>query len=160
MFKELIEEYSLKNGISPELLASLIHRESSGNPWAVRYEPGFYVRYIKSKNLADLKGYAPPPTLVSNETEKSLRSTSFGLVQIMGQVARERGFEGLFLSQLFDPRTNIELGAAHLGGLLARYGDVETALLRYNGGLNTQYPAGVLDILKHGKYTYLLAAAR
>jgi len=46
-------------------------------------------------------------------TERILQRTSWGLMQIMGAVARERGFRG-WLTELCDPAVNLEWGCRHL----------------------------------------------
>lgn len=78
-------------------------------------------------------------------TEMQLRATSFGLTQIMGQTARELGFDGTYLSELFEPDVNTRVGFRKLKlSLLRKNGDVHAALLEYNGGSNLQYPDLVL----------------
>ena len=58
-----------------------------------------------------------------------------GLMQLMPATARAYG-----VTDIFDPRQNIDAGARHLRGLLDRYGqDVSRALAAYNAG------AGVAD---------------
>ena len=89
---------SQTTGISANLLAAVVHQESGGNPFAVRYEPAFLKKYLEDKTKKTIGGYVP--TKCSWETEVYLRSVSYGAMQIMGQVARERGFKGEFLTQL------------------------------------------------------------
>jgi soluble lytic murein transglycosylase-like protein len=128
---------ALDFGLDPALVCAVCHHESGNwNPWAIRYEPGFYHRYIDSmKGLSD--------------TEKQARACSWGLMQVMGQVAREQGFDGPYLSELCDPRQNIRHGCKKLAKCLDRAnGDVRTALLGYNGGGNPGYPDKVLRHLK------------
>jgi len=121
----------------PELLCALAHHESHNwQPWALRYEPGFYDSYI-----SHMKGLTP--------TEKQARAFSYGLCQLMGQTARELGFAGDFLSELCDPAINLEFGARYLKKCLTRSdGDVVQGLLHYNGGGNPDYPKLVLAHLK------------
>ena len=35
----------------PELVCAIVEQESSWNPWALRYEPAFYARYIEPQLL-------------------------------------------------------------------------------------------------------------
>jgi len=119
-------------GLDPALICAICANESGFEQYAVRYEPAFYVRYIE--NMVGLSA-----------TEKTMRATSFGLMQIMGQVAREQGFDGKYLTELFDPETNLYRGCKKFKSCLDREnGDVNAALLRYNGGGNPGYPALVL----------------
>ena len=109
-------------GLEPALIQAVVHAESGGDPWAIRYEPAFHDRYVKGK--------IPGISL----TEEIARSTSWGLMQVMGQVARERGFQGKFLSALCDPETGLRVGALHLKRFLDQYGDVSKAVASYNAG--------------------------
>ncbi len=59
---------------------------------------------------------------------------SWGLMQVMGAVAREYGFSGRFLSQLCDPAVGLEYGCRHLSILLKRHGTIRAALSAYNSG--------------------------
>jgi soluble lytic murein transglycosylase-like protein len=136
---------ALNAGLDPALMCALIAHESAGwKQYAVRYESGFYARYIDS-----MKGLNP--------TEKTLRATSFGLCQIMGQTARELGFGGDYLTELLDPLENCKFGCRKLKACLDNEGqDVRRALLRYNGGGNAHYPDLVL--IHYKDYAYLNAS--
>ncbi len=120
-------------GLDPALIQSMCDHESGGwNTWAIRYEPAFYIKYI-----------VPLPGL--SETEKTARAFSYGLMQLMGQVAREFGFKGKYLTELCDPLTNLDYGCKKFKRCLDKAdGDVRVALLAYNGGGDPLYPAKVL----------------
>jgi hypothetical protein len=106
---------------------------SSGwNPWAMRYEPAFFAKYVAAL-YTNYKVTA---------SEAYARGFSWGLMQVMGQVARETGFEGLFLSALCDPEQSLALGCKVLRKKFdAHGGDCTRALLAWNGGSNAAYPA-------------------
>lgn len=125
------------HGIDPALVQAVCHHESANwKQWAVRYEPGFYTKYVEK--IAGISA-----------TEKTMRATSFGLMQCMGQVAREYGFAGDDLTELLDPVTNLEYGCRKLAKCLKlENGNVNRALLRYNGGSNQDYPDLVLRHLE------------
>ncbi len=126
-----------KHQIDPALLCALAHHESNNwKPWAIRYEPAFYGRYISHM------------TMIS-ATEKQARAFSYGLCQVMGQTARELGFSGDYLTELCDPAINLDFAARKLKQCLGRAnGDVRQGLLFYNGGANPAYPDLVLAHLK------------
>lgn len=146
---------SRKWQVSPELLAAIIQVESGGRQGAFRYEPAFYNKYIRNKKLEKLPGYVP--TEVTPTSEKLLRSSSFGLMQIMGQTARENGFEREDLCDLIiHPDLNINLGAKIIAKHLSNTVDVKDALLRYNGGGDPDYPDRVLDCMEDGEAQHLL----
>jgi soluble lytic murein transglycosylase-like protein len=66
-------------------------------------------------------------------------------MQVMGQLAREHGFTGKFLSELCDPATGIEYGCRVLDMKLEHNsGNMVTALLAYNGGSAPNYANEVL----------------
>lgn len=150
---EAIRTNALKHGINPQLIAAIIHVESAGNPAVVRYEPAFFQKYLALKNKKQLNGHIP--TLVSFETEKKLRAFSFGLMQIMGNTAREAGFKHELLTELIDSATNIEFGCQIFKKCLDSATDIDHALLNYNGGGNEAYPGKVKQVLADGSAQYL-----
>jgi soluble lytic murein transglycosylase-like protein len=103
---------------------SFVVTESSGNPKATRYEPNFYKKYILPM-LHD-NAYTPHEAIG--------RATSYGLMQIMGQVAREKGFKGEF-EELFDPATGLEWALRHLRHFIDKYApSLDDAIASYNAG--------------------------
>jgi soluble lytic murein transglycosylase-like protein len=120
----------------PELVCAIIEQESSWDPWAIRYEPGFYRRYIEPQ-LARGAGFS--------DTEARARAFSWGLMQVMGQTAREHKFAEPSLAKLCDPATGLAIGCRVLAAKLAAAEDnVTRALLLWNGGGNPDYPKEVL----------------
>jgi soluble lytic murein transglycosylase-like protein len=131
----LAKSIALAHGLDPALVCAVIEQESAWNPLATRYEPEFYARYI-SPMLAD-----HPMT----PTEARSRAFSWGLMQVMGQTARENGYDGVLLSGLCEPRKGIEIGCTVLPHKLALHpGDIGKGLLAWNGGSNENYDAEVL----------------
>ena len=140
---------ALNAGIDPALVCAVCATESSWNPDATRYEPAFYKRYIESMTGLSM-------------TEKTDRATSFGLMQIMGQVAREQGFDEPDLrAGLLNPLNAVTQGCRKLKKCLSlethEHGtyaeDVNAGLLRYNGGGDANYPALVMS--HYNDYAYL-----
>jgi len=126
-------------GLDPALVCAVIEQESAWNPWAIRYEPAFYERYI-----APATGASNPHGSLS-ESEARARAFSWGLMQVMGQVARENGFKDQFLSVLCDPEKGIAVGCRVLAKKLAAAGGNATrSLLAWNGGANPAYAQQVL----------------
>lgn len=151
---QLINDAATRHGLPPELVAAMVQVESTDNPWATRYEPGFYTRYVE-KN-PDVKAISP----CSLDTERRLRATSFGLLQVMGQVARERGCKLPYLTELCTPEVGLYYGCRRLAACAARYKDAfgwAAVCAAYNGGAgavkghnnytNPEYPAKVLKAL-------------
>lgn len=130
--RDLIRQTAVGFGLDPDLVEAIVAQESGGDTWACRYEPGFYRQYVQPMGSA----FRPAkPRGVSNDTEARLRACSFGLMQVMGQVAREQGLGEKFLTALCDPEIGLNAGCRHLADKLRRYnGHVPSALAAYNAG--------------------------
>jgi soluble lytic murein transglycosylase-like protein len=147
---EIIKRNSQTFEIPENLIKSIIVQESGCRVWAIRYEPAFTRRHLTDKetgqlkSLEKLKGHIPKG--INRTTEYMMRATSFGLMQVMGQVAREYGFSKDSLVELCVPELNIYFGCSHFKRLLnLRDGDISRALLNWNGGGNPEYANEVLD---------------
>ena len=122
-------------GLESTLVCAVCEQESDWNPRATRYESAFREKYIDRLGLSD--------------EESTQRSTSFGLMQIMGQVAREMGFQDN-LELLLTPEIGLSWGCRFLETRLQHTeGNVEEALLLWNGGGNLDYPGQVLARVKN-----------
>lgn len=115
------EEYSL----DPFLVAAIVKCESAGDRYAIRYEKHYsYLFHVEQ--MAKAVG--------STElTEEMAQKTSWGLMQIMGAVGRERGYRG-WLPELTDMILNLKYGCAHLRGYFDRHRRVEDCVASYNAG--------------------------
>lgn len=123
----LARQMAAAANVSESLVCGICDWESCGwQPWSIRYEPLFYARYIQPMKLVD-------------QTEARARAISWGLMQVMGETAREEGFSG-HLASLCDPATGIHCGIVHLKRMLVRSaGNIPIALQLYNGGGNPDY---------------------
>jgi soluble lytic murein transglycosylase-like protein len=120
----------------PELVCAVVEQESNWNPWALRYEDAFYQRYVQPQLSRGA---------IANETEARSRAFSWGLMQVMGQVAREHGFAAASLAALCEPVSGLDVGCRVLTAkITAASGNVARALLLWNGGANRDYAATVL----------------
>ena len=152
--KSQVKFLSAKYVIRAELIGAIIAQESSGNTLAKRYEPAFYDRYIVFRGANTLMGFVPPKMPL--QTEKTNRSTSWGLMQVMGETAREIGFNEDCFEALLIPARGLEFGCRLFNQLWKKHHSNETlALLAYNGGGNKEYPAQVLKRIETGEcYKY------
>lgn len=108
--------------LSPALLTAQVSVESSFRADAFRYEPAFYATYIRGNQRAAGARFGP------------LAACSFGLLQILLEVACERGFSGN-PQDLFTPAIGLDWGARYLAELLVwAGGDYARAFAAYNGG--------------------------
>lgn len=128
-----IQKYGEKYGIPPGLIRAIIEVESGGNTFAMRYEKNYP---WLAKPFDKFHWHA--------ETEKQAQKTSWGLMQIMGAVARERGFKGSYLSELSKPELGIKFGCKHLKWNYNRYGNWNDAISAFNQGSNRKN--------EHGEY--------
>src|SRR5271168_3063878 len=85
-----------KHSLDGALVCAIVEQESFWDTYAIRYEPAFRSRYVAPFGL--------------QMTEEVARSISWGLMQVMGQSARERGFNRKFLSALCDPENGLTIG--------------------------------------------------
>jgi hypothetical protein len=80
-----IEKWAGVFSLDAAIVAGIVAAESGGNTWAARHEPNY--RYLF------YPGRMRPPGC-SEETERNLQRTSLGVMQVMGAVLRERGYNG------------------------------------------------------------------
>jgi len=161
-----------RTGPDVALVRALVEVESSGNPWAWNPEPRYrYFWNVKTDapfrrvTEAEIASPYPPADFHARagdpDQEWWAQQASFGLMQVMGAVARERGCRLAYLTELCAPAVNLEIGYDHLARQLdwAR-GDVERALAAYNGGRagnatrpfrNASYAAKVLTVLRDAR---------
>jgi soluble lytic murein transglycosylase-like protein len=136
----LARKIAAAHSLDPALVCAVVEQESAWNPWAMRYEPAFFTKYVAS--------------LYTNNkvsaSEAYARGFSWGLMQVMGQVARENGFDEPFLSALCEPADGLDIGCKVLRKKLdAMAGDVTRGLQAWNGGANPSYSAQVLARRPH-----------
>jgi len=136
----LARRAAIAQSLDPALVCAVVEQESAWNPWAMRYEPLFFAKYVAilytNNKVSSSEAYA--------------RGFSWGLMQVMGQVARESGFDALFLSALCDPEQGLAIGCKVLRKKFdAMAGDTTRALLAWNGGGNPAYAAQVLARKPH-----------
>jgi soluble lytic murein transglycosylase-like protein len=136
----LASRAAVAQSLDPALVCAVVEQESGWNHWAMRYEPAFFAKYVArlytNNKISASEAYA--------------RGFSWGLMQVMGQVAREAGFDALFLSALCDPEQGLATGCKVLRKKFdAMAGDATRALLAWNGGANPAYAAQVLARRAH-----------
>lgn len=168
--RELIHRIAAAHQLDPLLVEAVVTVESGGDPSAWKPEPVYrYFWNVQTRKpfrmvtQAELASETAPkdfPTLAgSREQEWWAQQASWGLMQVMGAVAREQGYDGPYLPALGRPDIGVEFGCRVLAGHLTwAAGALEKALMAYNGGRatalrrgNPDYAAKVLKV-----YTRLL----
>jgi len=150
-FQDVIVRTAKKFDLPIGLIFAICKVESNFTPTAMRWEPGFYHKYIKPK-----KDEIPFEEAIGN-------AVSFGLMQIMGSTARWMGYER-DLTGLWQPIINLNYGCKYLNKLRKRYEKIEDAIAAYNAGsvrkteegayINQPYVDKVLEYWK--KYTEII----
>jgi len=115
----LIKSAASRRSLPWELVYAICQVESSLNPSAIRHEPRY--RWL----VGDNETLSP--------TERQDQMTSWGLMQVMGAVARELGHTGP-LSDLLDPPTGLFYGCLHLRRFRAKYDIWPDVIAAYNAG--------------------------
>lgn len=133
-----VDRAARQHGLPIALVRAVVEVESGGNPLSIRYEPGFFDRYVRDLKIS-------PVYPCSLQTERVARATSWGLMQIMGQKARELGYADPYLSRLCEPDFGLEYGCRFLAALaklhLDRLGYAGVAAA-YNAGSPRKNPDG------------------
>ena len=129
---------STRFGVDASFLAAIIQQESSGNTWAMRYEPLYSYLWDIEQN-APFRGALnpasfPAPDFVSGQTEWMAQKTSWGVAQVIGAVARQFGFAGKYLNELGDPSVGAEYGARLIAQLMKKYAELSDVASAYNAG--------------------------
>lgn len=141
-----IEATSAKHGLVANVVEAIVLTESAGNPYASKPEP-FYPYLF---NVRTGRPYGPLtreqagskvapadfPTLAGHRDQEWWgQQQSWGLMQVMGAVARELGFRGGYLTQLTDVMTGLNYGCKHFAAQMAwAKGNTDRALGAYNAG--------------------------
>lgn len=120
-----IKDISKKYGVEWELITAIIMKESSGKCDVTRYED-HYVWLFKVKEHAQLNR-------ITEQTEEILQKTSWGLMQVMGAVLREMGFNKN-LPKAIDPKINVSYGTKFLRKLIDKYENRDDVIAAYNAG--------------------------
>lgn len=123
----LIGQFADLYRLPEDLLTGQVLVESSGDPYAFKYEPAFFDRYIRPNPKAHGYRYGP------------LAASSYGLLQIMLETAMEIGFTDA-PELLFMPRVGLNWGAKRMAQVWKLQGgraeDYPKALAAYNGGFD------------------------
>lgn len=112
--------------LDADLVAAICMAESSFDPFKTRYEENW--RYpTPPEQIARILG-------VTKITEQRLQAFSWGLMQVMGSVARELGFAG-HLTQMTDINLGIQFGCIHLARKLKQFPKrIQDGVSAYNAG--------------------------
>lgn len=111
--------------LDPAMVAAIIMAESAGDEWAVRIELHWQYFY-ETKKFAKINR-------ITETTERAMQACSWGLMQVMGSVAREHHYSGP-LQRLCEPELGIRYGCKHLQKFVEKYSNQNDAIAAYNAG--------------------------
>lgn len=129
----LVRDTAIRHKLDPNWVLAVIQVESAGVPHRTKYEPD-WIYFCKPEFHAKRQGIDVP-------TETQLQKFSYGLMQIMGGVAREWGYSDP-LVLLVDPIRSLEYGCRHLADKRRRYPLGRDWIAAYNGGSPRKNPDG------------------
>lgn len=128
--RQHVHRCATRYGLSRSLVAAIAQVESAGNPHALRVETGYrWLWNVRSDEPLTLEKPTmiprdfPAPRFVTRATEFWQQKTSWGVMQVMGAVARELGAKEPYLAALTDPERGIEIGCKFLVSLHRRFGE-------------------------------------
>lgn len=119
-----IDNAARRHALDPAIVYGVCKQESGLEPGACRYEPDY--RWIKDADNCR-------PRLSSLSTEIEAQKTSWGLMQVMGGVLRERGLVGWIWWEMRDIDAQLDYGCRHLAAKIKKYGPVQ-GIAAYNTG--------------------------
>jgi soluble lytic murein transglycosylase-like protein len=160
--RRYVDVVAPKYNLPPDLVDAIVQVESAGDRFAIRHEPAYpwlwdvrENRPFRAHGIAG--GRLPPsdfraPSGSTALTEWIGQQTSWGLMQVMGAVARELGFHGHFAG-LCDPLEGLHYGCR----LLARLRDRHLATTGWAGVVDA-YNDGSVRIERPFDYPHKVAA--
>jgi hypothetical protein len=137
----IINNLSEFNGIDGNLACAIAETESYFDELAVRFEANW-------KYLKNVEGFASS-SKISQDSERILQMCSWGMMQVMGSVARELGHR-VNLLELTKPEVGVRFGVLKLKELTKKYSKIEDVVASYNAGSPRK-----LDTTKYVNQTYV-----
>ena len=117
--KAIIERHPDRGSLPVECVLAFCMAESSFHTYAIKFEPQYRWLYGDQKTMSI--------------SERLGQMHSWGLMQVMGGVAREHGFVGDF-TQLWEPEIGLRYGMRHLRRYYARHQKWPETIASYNAG--------------------------
>lgn len=143
--KVLVQKKAAQRGVDPALLLAMVATESSGVPAATRYEPHTAKYLVDAARYAKLAG-------ISLEDEQRQQMTSWGLMQVMGYVARELGFKGRIAELGEKADLGLIYGIDKLRRIESMFLGQVSVVLTWNEALVAAYNHGHPHKLADGKW--------
>lgn len=136
IYADWINEAVWEVGGDKYLIAAIAWQETHFDPDKTCLEPQFKKRYVDKLSDEDLYTLCPGLDESNIENERKWRATSWGLMQIMGQTARELGCTQLDIPFWLTKYMGVLYGVKYLKSKLKKY-DLPDAVSAYNAGTPT-----------------------
>lgn len=144
----LFADAAARHALPLSLVLGVVERESSFRVAAWNPEPPYQYFWdvarrkpFRALTAQEITSEVPPedfpaPEGVPLDAEWWGQQASWGLMQVMGGVARELGYDGHWLTEILtDTVLAVDLGCRHLQRKLRRYGpDLAPVVAAYNAG--------------------------
>jgi soluble lytic murein transglycosylase-like protein len=141
----IVKKWADKYSLNVALVCAVVEQETGGtwDAYTTRNEDDFFTRYVAGKEM-------PGDSIRSKSTEARTRAMSFGLMQVIGETAREHGFSDRYLTKLCSYDSGLDLGCRVLRAMIDRAGgNIPAGLQFYNGGSNPDYASQVMARMKN-----------
>lgn len=127
-FEDLIKKFAVEFSLDPNLIKAFILTESGADPFRNRLEISYWKnnRYCRPELYAAKLG-------ITSDTEKVNQSMSWGLMQIMGVVAREVGYKD-HLTKLCEPEIGLRISLTKFKLIQNKYPILEDSISAWNAG--------------------------
>lgn len=125
-YRPLLTKWARQYFLEADVVIAMAEVETCFRPLLCRYEPKF--RYLFSPEI-----FARHLDQ-SVDTEKAQQMTSWGMLQVMGAVARECGFTGPLTQLAADTELGLQFAVIHLFRLRNRYPNGWDYVAAYNAG--------------------------
>jgi len=121
------------NGVDPDLAIAIAEVESNFNEKAARFEANWKYAY-NCESFARATG-------ISEDTERIFQMCSWGMMQVMGTVARELGHRGPMLDLIL-PEVGIKFGCLKIREIMRKFSYEDDIIAAYNAGQPKKMPDG------------------
>lgn len=140
--RNILSEYNKTDWT--HIILGIIQTESSFNPLACRYEPHY--KWLETPDIYARKHG------ITKATEEVFQKTSWGLMQVMGAVYRQYGYDKPLNALSCDMEAQLIYGIKHFHRLYSHYKDLYKAILGYNRGYRVKDDDVKLALLSENSY--------
>jgi soluble lytic murein transglycosylase-like protein len=122
----VVKAFSAEFLVNPRMALAIVYQESAGDTYAARVEEDLVLRWVFPAMNAKKHR-------ITMTTEITFQKTSWGLMQVLGVVARELGYDEQ-LPKLTVPNVGLRWGIKNIAKLQGRYLQYTDIIAAYNAG--------------------------